>query len=185
MVGKGEKFKGKIVRMLKGALTPHINNYSLEIKYQDDAVDRVADSLKVQFTLEEKKPSERNPLMNKPISLHDLDAQESLEGVQDTSLDLPKTTPPKLLQTPCKIPPLFAFNGTSVYILVSPETSEMTPTFVILRQTLSKALWNWRSSSRFLRRQAKQISNSPPGRPRRNLKRAKAGPAKLKTIKAC
>ena len=62
-VGQGEKMDTKVVRMLKGALSPHINDYTLEVKYSNDAgnpddddddfemVEKVADSLKVKLDL--------------------------------------------------------------------------------------------------------------------------------------
>jgi hypothetical protein len=65
-VGEGEKMDSKVVRMLKGALSPHINDYTLEVKYaahtthsedQDDfeIVEKVTDSLKVNLDLEGKE----------------------------------------------------------------------------------------------------------------------------------
>jgi hypothetical protein len=42
---------------------------------------------------------------------------------------------PKLLQTPFIIPPLFSFSRTTVYLLMSPETSQKTPKSVVLRAT--------------------------------------------------
>lgn len=66
-VGEGEKMDTKVVRMLKGALSPHIKDYTLEVKYSKDEsisdedddfveVERVADSLRVRLDLEDKKP---------------------------------------------------------------------------------------------------------------------------------
>ena len=57
-VQDGEKMSSKVVRMLKGALSPHVNDYTLEVKYsgveEDDdfeVVEKVADSLKVKLDL--------------------------------------------------------------------------------------------------------------------------------------
>lgn len=57
-VQDGEKMSSKVVRMLKGALSPHVNDYTLEVKYsgveEDDdfeIVEKVADSLKVKLDL--------------------------------------------------------------------------------------------------------------------------------------
>lgn len=59
-VGEGEKMGTKVVRMLKGALSPHVNDYTLEVKYsasdrEDDfeIVEKVADSLKVNLSLKD------------------------------------------------------------------------------------------------------------------------------------
>ncbi|KAF2501545.1 hypothetical protein BU16DRAFT_450819, partial [Lophium mytilinum] len=144
MVGFGEQINGKVVRMLKGALTPHIKDYSLDIKYPDDAVDRVSDSLKLNLAFSDddsnQDSSERYALRNKPISLYDADAAEKDEEEnkvvsEDRFGHLPKISHPKLLQTPHIIPPLYPFNRTSVYVLMSPETSNAAPTSVILRGT--------------------------------------------------
>jgi hypothetical protein len=57
-VQDGEKMSSKVVRMLKGALSPHVNDYTLEVKYsgveEDDdfeIIEKVADSLKVKLDL--------------------------------------------------------------------------------------------------------------------------------------
>ncbi|CAO2650129.1 Nn.00g014210.m01.CDS01 [Neocucurbitaria sp. VM-36] len=64
-VGEGEKMDSKVVRMLKGALSPHVNDYTLEVKYSTSAtsdaeddfeiVEKVTDSLKVNLNLREKE----------------------------------------------------------------------------------------------------------------------------------
>lgn len=61
---EGERMSSKVVRMLKGALSPHVNDYTLEVKYpsteEDDEfeiVERVADSLKVNLDLNDKETS--------------------------------------------------------------------------------------------------------------------------------
>lgn len=70
-VADGEKMDTKVVRMLKGALSPHINDYTLEVKYADaggdgqedefELVERVRDSLKVNFKIDDAatKPAVR------------------------------------------------------------------------------------------------------------------------------
>jgi hypothetical protein len=141
MVGNGEKLNGKIVRMLKGALTPHVKDYSLEIKYGDDTVDRVSDCLSLNLTLEDASSvnsPERYPLRNKPISLFDPKGAEEDEKANEATYKdrfshLPKFPHPKLLQTPHMIPPLYPFNRTCVYVLMSPDSEASTPTAVVLR----------------------------------------------------
>lgn len=62
-VGEGEQMGTKVVRMLKGALSPHVTDYTLEVKYsaaEDDdfeIVEKVADSLNVKLDLEDKDKS--------------------------------------------------------------------------------------------------------------------------------
>ncbi|KAF2271159.1 VIT-domain-containing protein [Lojkania enalia] len=142
MVANNEKLDSKIVRMLKGALTPHITDYQLEIKYEDDTVDSVAESLRLKLSFEaeqkEKQSGSRYPLRNKPISLYDTEAEEEhpKSGEAENFLaTLPMLDRPKLLQTPHEIPPLFPFNRTCVYLLMSPATSDLKPKAVVLKGT--------------------------------------------------
>jgi hypothetical protein len=69
-VGEGEKMDKKVVRMLKGALSPHVNDYTLEVKYSSpeldegddefEIVEKVTDSLNVKLNIgtENKKRAE-------------------------------------------------------------------------------------------------------------------------------
>lgn len=150
-VGDNEMMDKKVVRMLKGALTPHIHEYALEVKYKRpdhdildddddfDLIDRVADlAIDIQPAGErtEKKQSVSNPPVN-PISLFDPsfdpDAQIESSGATATPADLPSLSLPKILQAPWTIPPLYPFNRTSVYLIMSPETGDKIPESVILR----------------------------------------------------
>ena len=61
-VSGGEKMGSKVIRMLKGALSPHVNDYTLEVKYEADEeeygfeiVEKVADSLKVKLDLSDER----------------------------------------------------------------------------------------------------------------------------------
>lgn len=64
-VGEGEKMDSKVVRMLKGALSPHASNYALEVKYSDnmamgedddfEIIEKVTDSLSVKLNLNEEE----------------------------------------------------------------------------------------------------------------------------------
>lgn len=62
-----EKLDNKVVRMLKAALTPHITDYSLEVKYAEaqeksdtdddfEIIEKVTDSLRVDLKLQDKEP---------------------------------------------------------------------------------------------------------------------------------
>lgn len=151
-VGSDKNCAAKVVRMLKGALSPHITDYSLEIKYSgtenDDfeIIEKVADSLKLNLTISGDKVPSTDEKANKPISLFDTspnpdpDARATPEYVNDEDgqaryAHLPKIETPKMLQVPHLIPPLFSFSRTSVYLLMSPETTQSTPTSVVLRAT--------------------------------------------------
>ncbi|KAF2138549.1 uncharacterized protein K452DRAFT_88255 [Aplosporella prunicola CBS 121167] len=160
-VANNEKLDSKVVRMLKGALTPHITDYTLEVKYSNDGpgaveeedfeiVEKVADSLHMHLDLDppvEEPKAEEAP--KKPISLFDPTADvngptSSTDNEATNSSDnktpyahLPSIPIPSILQTPHKIPPLYPFIRTTVYLLLSPNsrTAPHTPTSVILRAT--------------------------------------------------
>jgi hypothetical protein len=131
----------RVVRMLKGALTPHIRDYSLQVKYEkeDDEyemVESVTDCLRNLVT--SAPESKGSSLKKKAISLFD----KSAGGEDNVSTSgrgrydhLPLIATPKLLQAPHKIPSLYPFNRTTVYLLMSPETCQRTPRAVILQAT--------------------------------------------------
>ncbi|KAL1650762.1 hypothetical protein SLS58_000880 [Diplodia intermedia] len=156
-VGDNEKMDRKIVRMLKGALSPHITDYSLEVKYADEKqgnsddgfelVEKVTDSLRVNLNLRDTEAQHEAGVAPKtPISLFDpsvdVDAPEphnaSNDG-QDRYAHLPPLDPPAILQAPSRIPALFPFNRSTVYLLLSPNSpaANRTPSSVILRGTSS------------------------------------------------
>ncbi|EON98208.1 putative von willebrand domain containing protein [Phaeoacremonium minimum UCRPA7] len=145
-----EKMDTKVIRMLKGALTPHINDYSLEIKYgkaaselgDDDfeVVEKVLDALNLDISEPEDQDisSTTPPPESKPtISLFDPSADPDAETSEKTGRypHVPPVPAPKLLQTPFHIPPLFPFNRTSIYLLLSPGTTQRLPSAVVLRGT--------------------------------------------------
>ncbi|RYO41109.1 hypothetical protein AA0111_g1036 [Alternaria arborescens] len=138
MVADSEKLDSKIVRMLKGALTPHIKDYRLEVKYEDGSVESVADSLRVKLSIAEEPESKATVPETKPISLYDPDVQEEhpKDGEpKNIFAGLPELKRPTLLQTPHEIPSLFPFNRTCVYLIMSPESSHLQPKSVVLRGT--------------------------------------------------
>ena len=158
-VGEGEKMEGKVVRMLKGALTPHVLDYTMEVKYtttevmdkdmdDDDfeIIERDIDSLNVVVNLadETKAESETVPIEKTPISLFDpsIDLELERKGLAGTPKDIDTgdamfaslpTVTPKLLQTPHIIPPLYNFSRTNVYLLMGQQCSSLTPKSVVLR----------------------------------------------------
>ncbi|KAF2753537.1 hypothetical protein EJ05DRAFT_470357 [Pseudovirgaria hyperparasitica] len=152
-VGLEEKLDGKVVRMLKGALSPHVTDYTLEVKYEDvekdvgdeefEIVERVADSLHVRLDELMLDKAEKPAAESKAISLFDdtmdLDKDdpkpEDDPSGQSRFSHLPILETPKLLQAPSIIPPLFPFNRTTVYLLMSPSACQKVPKAVVLRGT--------------------------------------------------
>lgn len=150
-VAENEKMDKKVVRMLKGALSPHIYDYTMEVKYkgeseqsQDmewDLVEKVTDKLKIVDPMDTHKETPK--VDQKPISLFDAEVQmDEPELAMSKSWDtgdpfkgVPEVTVPKLLQAPHSIPPLFPFTKTTVYLLMFPECTQKIPKSVILRGT--------------------------------------------------
>ncbi|WOO79134.1 von Willebrand factor A domain-containing protein 5A [Vanrija pseudolonga] len=145
-VADNEKMDKKVIRMLKASLLPHISDYTLEIKYdkpelavdgEDDFEiidkvgalvidDRASEKTVVGVTQEPAKPV---------INLFNKDQKTDDTIKVDLNSALPVIAEPKYLQTPYEIPPLFPFNRTNVYVLLSDSTPTRTPTSIILRAT--------------------------------------------------
>ncbi|RAR05476.1 von willebrand domain-containing protein [Stemphylium lycopersici] len=140
MVTDDEKLDSKIVRMLKGALTPHIDDYRLEVKYEDETVETVAESLRVNLGISDASINAEGYAHTEahPISFYDPEVKEEhpkKDEAKDIFAGLPVLERPTLLQTPCQIPPLFPFNRTCVYLLMAPASSHLNPKTVVLRGT--------------------------------------------------
>ncbi|RFN49800.1 vault poly [Fusarium flagelliforme] len=150
-VADNEKMDKKVVRMLKGALFPHITDYSLEVKYQkteapadDDfeLVEKVMDSLQIDTAENSDTKAEQGQAAKKPISLFDssVDSDGDSDMADTPTVDnkfdhLPHVPVPRYLQTPSQIPPLFPFNRTTVYVLLSDATPNQQPKSVVLKGT--------------------------------------------------
>lgn len=139
-VQSGERLDSSVVRMLRGALSPHITDYTLEVKYEQEdddfeVIEKVTDGMKV--LLGDVKNGDDESMETKPkptISLFNPGVDPEMEDVDMDTTEKPSSIPsPKLLQAPHKIPSLFAFARTTVYLLMSPETIQRNPTSVILR----------------------------------------------------
>lgn len=149
-VADDEKMDKKVVRMLKGALSPHISDYTLEIKYKGgSAPDSASDDEfelveKVQDALIISTPTKEG-LAKKVISLFDPSAKDDTETSQTAKPNhkekydhLPPIETPRYLQAPTSIPPLFPFNRTTVYVLLSGDddtVSKRVPASVLLKAT--------------------------------------------------
>lgn len=146
-VNNDEKLDSKVIRMLKGGLSPHTTDYSLEVKYQDaneefEMVDKVTDALKVILSEEKVAAKPEAKENDKPMSFFDTSAAQSGGKEKPPSADnekvdpfahLPAISVPKIMQSPQSIPPLFPFSRTSVYLLFSGDSTTKTPKSVVLR----------------------------------------------------
>lgn len=157
--GENEKMDKKIVRMLKGALTPHVKDYTLEIKYEKadtiaergndndednsdeefELVEKVMDALTIGVANDDKPASAEQTTPVKPISLFDSNVSNDQMQLPDSDTKdmpkLPEIESPRYLQSPFNIPPLFPFIRTTVYVLFSDATPSQTPKSVILKGT--------------------------------------------------
>jgi hypothetical protein len=152
-VGSEEKMNHKVVRMLKGALTPHIYDYSLDVKYERTAsdvvddddfvvVEKTLDSLTIEATMIEAK-SESEPVQ-KTIPIYDASHHDDDDGIgfddkpkEEQPDPILEISTPKYLQTPCPVPGLFPFNRTTVYVLISDQSPYLVAKSVLLKGTTS------------------------------------------------
>lgn len=155
-VQNGERIDTCVVRMLRGALSPHVKDYTLEVKYEPEdsgisEVDYVTEGFKVllsddEGSVESEKSlqPEKRSLQNKPaISLFDMDVDPEKEDLKVPGVSkswLPHVPHPKLLQAPHKIPTLYAFSRTTAYLLLSSEACKRKPKSIVLRGTSAHGL---------------------------------------------
>ncbi|KAL9487984.1 hypothetical protein ACSS6W_000261 [Trichoderma asperelloides] len=150
-VADGERVDKMLVRMLKGALTPHINDYTLDINYgeEEDGDDfEIIEKVMVAMTLKQTSTKSANSTKSSDInatgkyqisiSLFDESVQDEdleMSGTSRLKVDLPAVAVPRYLQAPFKIPQLYPFSRTTVYVLLSDSTPSLQPKSVILRGT--------------------------------------------------
>ncbi|KAI9897416.1 hypothetical protein N3K66_007272 [Trichothecium roseum] len=155
-VTDGEKMDTKVVRMLKASLMPHINDYSLEIKYEssEDAardgtseefeiVEKVTEALQLDTQVSSGAASSTEKETKPTVSLFQADLSDDdgdidMMGTKDAGGKydhLPPVLNPRYLQTPGVMPPLFPFSRTNVYVLISDDAPNREPKSVVLRGT--------------------------------------------------
>jgi hypothetical protein len=145
-----EELDKKVVRMLKGALTPHINDYTIEVEYgQEDEDDfevieqaNAIPSVEIPFRGKKTVEVKSEGKEKQPISLFDsgykepeLESTAASSAAGDRFKGLPPVQPPRLLQVPTKIPQLYPLFRSTVYILFSPESHERSPQTLVVRAT--------------------------------------------------
>ncbi|KAI0539984.1 von Willebrand factor type A domain-containing protein [Xylaria digitata] len=140
-VAEGEPMDKKMVRLLKGALTPHLNDYSLDMKYRRDDEDyemiESKDASKVVITLpvrEKGKGIQKAAMTFFTKDSRDEVDEDHTEGVRgDRFAHVPKVSGPSILQAPFRVPPLYPFSRATMFLLLDPSTYGLTPESVILR----------------------------------------------------
>ncbi|GAB0138965.1 hypothetical protein EsDP_00007184 [Epichloe bromicola] len=154
-VGDYEKMDKKIIRMLKGALTPHLLDCAIEIVYDEadkdddgfELVEKVMDSLSIkveEINIESQPPTNTKP-SKEPISFYnpeindgDMEMPNASAFESDELSELPDMSPPRYLQTPFDIPALFPFIRTTVYVMLADSTPSREPKSVLLTGTCSE-----------------------------------------------
>ncbi|KAA8570226.1 hypothetical protein EYC84_002542 [Monilinia fructicola] len=142
---RAESMERNVTRMLRGALYPHITDYTMEIEYESeesddgDDIERVTDSMRLLLSDMGERIEELDQNQLPAISLFNPTVEDVGDACALINNALPKPLPyipiPKLLQAPYKIPSLFPGINTVVYLLMSPETIKRNPTAVVLRGT--------------------------------------------------
>ncbi|KAI5809915.1 hypothetical protein DFH27DRAFT_629554 [Peziza echinospora] len=128
-VGSNERFEGKVVRMLKAALGERVGGYKLTFDGMDawgassSTSSTNADEEDFEMVDEPEKPIPA-AAPKAPISLFDetADVDAPIAGSDKPHGQL-SLVPPSLICSPHIIPPLFAFNRTTVYLLLTPNAA--------------------------------------------------------------
>ncbi|KAJ5914573.1 hypothetical protein N7504_003456 [Penicillium tannophilum] len=128
---QNEELDKCVIRMLKGALTPHIYDYKLEVDY-DNTVDQDFEIVNPASLFSTKTEADSSGAVEQPaappISLFsdDFKEQASSSVLEGASVDtLPVFSSPKTTQAPHKIPPLYPFIRTTAYLLLDPESDRI------------------------------------------------------------
>ncbi|CAH0045944.1 unnamed protein product [Clonostachys solani] len=141
-----EKMDKKVIRMLKGALLPHISDYSLEMTYQDASAPPDDDFVVIEKDMEslnrpvveEEKVKPVISLYNKNLEGEDSSSDDSGPAAVDAKYDhLPPIDVPAYIQTPTDIPPLYPFSRTTIYVLLPTSSPGRKPKSVLLKATCS------------------------------------------------
>ncbi|KAI0403512.1 von Willebrand factor type A domain-containing protein [Xylaria palmicola] len=129
-VAEGEPMDKKMVRLLKGALMPHLNDYSFDIQYRENDGDYVVieskEPSKVAITLPVREKKEKlqasTSFFNKDLSDGDENHKEVVP--EDRFAHVPRVSPPSVLQAPFRVPPLYPFSRTTIFLLLEGFTPE-------------------------------------------------------------
>ncbi|KAJ5601243.1 hypothetical protein N7510_010777 [Penicillium lagena] len=138
-----EELDRKVIRMLKGALYPHLYSCRLDVEYEGDSENdfELVQGSETETQTEDEQakpapPSEKEKPQT-PISLFDENFQEDHVMSEPAMDHLPTVNPPTTLQAPYNIPALFPFIRTSVYLLIDPQSPERVPRALTFHATCS------------------------------------------------
>lgn len=121
LVGDGENMQKKVMRMLKAALAPHVNDWSVDWDGKTARLAAFSDS-------QAAEPGTRPAAVVRPTaSLFD-ESSNPDDPPAATAETFPAVKHPPILQAPSAIPPLFAYTRTTVYYLLSTPSPPATVT---------------------------------------------------------
>ncbi|KAI0104686.1 von Willebrand factor type A domain-containing protein [Nemania sp. FL0031] len=140
-VTEGEPMDKKMVRLLKGAMSPHLSDYSLDMKYKKDDEDYEVIEHKDAYTVAITLPirEKGKGVQHTPMTFHnerrggETDDNHAKGVSEDRFAHVPKVCTPSVIQAPHQIPPLHPFSRTTMFLLLDPSTYMLTPESVILR----------------------------------------------------
>jgi hypothetical protein len=148
-VATGEGTDQKVVRMLKGALYPHLTNRMMEVRYNNsetvsdddddfELVEKVDYCLSIKDPHDASLPTSAADTTKKPMSFFDTSADLD-KHIQPAGLDryahLPRFDTPKILQAPSEVPSLFPFNRTTIYLVLGQDAPQEPVSSITLRAT--------------------------------------------------
>ena len=143
-VAEGEGTDRKVIRMLKGALIPHLTSRTMEVRYRksetvkDDEfelVEKVDYCLSIQDSHNGPVPPKAGAA-EKPMSFYDTttDLDKPIQsGDLDRYAHLPTFDTPKIIQVPSEVPSLFPFNRTTIYLLLGPDAPQAPISSIVIR----------------------------------------------------
>ena len=125
-----------VVRMLKGALSPHIYDYALHVEYANSEDEFEIVNCEPEIKMDHMSMTASHDSQDTPsrtISLYDRSFQEPESDISGTSdSHIPAVTPPATIQAPHRLPTLYPFIRTTVYLLLE---SARIPKSLTLRAT--------------------------------------------------
>ncbi|KAI0429518.1 von Willebrand factor type A domain-containing protein [Xylaria sp. FL1042] len=140
-VAEGEPMDKKMVQLLKGALTPHSTEFSLDMNYKRDDEDyemvtyEDVSRAAVILPVREKTKGTNEVPMTSPSEKSggevDLDRTEDVK--EDRFSHVPIVSAPSILQAPIQIPPFYTFSRTTIFLLLDQSTYGLTPESIVLR----------------------------------------------------
>jgi hypothetical protein len=153
-VTQDEETDQKVVRMLKGALYPHLTDRAMEVRYANDRKDselakddgfELVENVDYCLNIKESHEAQsaasgpdnkKQTAVKKIMSFFDAsaDPDKPIRPVDtDRYAHLPSFDTPKILQAPSEVPSLFPFNRTTIYLVLGPDAPQERVSSITLR----------------------------------------------------